>query len=118
MVLPTIEPPWLAVAVMAGAVLFVFLCELALAWAATALVDAEVGLGRLSLFAIVAASLSGAAYFGASFPLNVLLHDMIEQAEPGKFPWTLFAIRAAVGLVCSLFVFAAVAWLLLGIGVK
>jgi len=118
MVLPTIEPPWLAVTAVAGAVLCAFLCELALAWAATALVDAEIGLGRLSLFALAGSFLAGGAYFAASFPLNVLLADMIEQAEPGKFPWTLFAIRSAVGLGSSLVVVALASLAMLGIGLK
>jgi len=100
-------------AVIAGAAVLGFLCELALSWAATALVDAEIGLGKLSLFTLVAALVSGGAYA----PLHWLLYDPASH-EVGKFPWTAFATLSGVGMVCSVVVYTFVAWPLLGVGLR
>src|SRR5262245_20428622 len=105
--------------VIAGALFVHFLCELLLAWASTALVEAAPSLARLCLFVLLAIALTVGAYYVAWLPLKPMTEDWVKAAAAeGKHPWSLYALLTGVFALCSVVVVSGLSWPVLGTTVK
>jgi hypothetical protein len=105
--------------VIAGALVVHFLCELLLAWASTALVDANPSLARLCLFVVLTIALTVGAYYLAWLPIKPFTEDWVKAAQAdGKHPWSLYALLSGVFALCSVVVVSGLSLPVLGTTVK